>query len=432
MLDLAYSFFQHSQQAMQGDLMAVVLPQEHYAKVLEEPFGLAALLNGERYAGSNRYMIHEALYLYYNHVPQLLHAFFDPVESLYIATAFFKTMLQLGLCLLLAAYAFGAFALRDGRFWAIALCMAAFFQTLGFRSQMGIIDPSIVYTFFYALPLGLLLLFFYPWYRLVVFGKKDEKLMPGWLYPVWTLLALFLAFSGPLVPPLAVMFGGILLLYAFWQKQHRASWLLFLYTNQPVQPLYRHLQCRKCRRPFPPERCTPPAWPERNDAEQARLAAAFARAGAGRMAISQPGAAPPISRSGQSLCSLRVSCWFTCCCCRWRLPAYRPNIVRYDTFMPVTFFVLIALGSLAYRVILAKKRPAYFVVSGLLLVIFWNADRPKNARECEYTALKSMLQSGEVLFPENCSVLSWKPVTDGYEREGIVQILGRWGILEEK
>jgi hypothetical protein len=428
-LDLVFSFYQHSKQAMQGDLVAIVLPQEHYAPILERPFGFEAVFGGERYAGSNRYMIHQSLYLYYNHVPNWFSAWMNPVDSLYTATALFKTLLQLGLCLLLAAYAFGAFALRDWRFWVIALCMAAFFQTFGFRSQMGIIDPSIVYTFFYAFPLGLLMLFFFPWYQLIIGEKKQFS---SWMYPIWALLAVFLAFSGPLVPPLAVMIGSVLLLHAFWKKTHRASWLLVSLVLFCLYSLYLGtFNAENAAGPPLAERyallakglfdiiTNKIAWPVLLLA----LGLSFWQFHKNKLTSGYPQLGPLLLVLGGIMLAYLLL-----------LPlggyrSYRPDIIRYDTLMPVTFFVLVALGSLSYRLFLEKKRHSYFVVLGLLLLVFWNADRTKAGNACERAALLEMSRTGVADFPEDCAVLSWKPVEEAYEREGIERMLERWGII---
>ncbi|MFK7970414.1 MAG: hypothetical protein AB8F95_08610, partial [Bacteroidia bacterium] len=217
-LDLGYSLYQHRQMPMHGDLVPLVLPSEHYTQVLEEPFGFAAAIDGERYAGSNRYMIHRSLKLYFDHVPRWLQSIASPVESLYLASALFKTILQLLLCLVIAAYIMAAFRWRDWRYWLAVLCVSAFMQTFGFRGSMGVIDASIVYTFFYAFPLWLLLVFFFPFFQAAIHGQAVWTLK-RWQQLTWPLLVVFLAFSGPLVAPLAILVCGSLLAFYLVQKK---------------------------------------------------------------------------------------------------------------------------------------------------------------------------------------------------------------------
>ena len=53
--DVGFSFYQYHNQAMDGDLALIALPGKVYTKVLQDPFGISALTDGESYAGINRY-----------------------------------------------------------------------------------------------------------------------------------------------------------------------------------------------------------------------------------------------------------------------------------------------------------------------------------------------------------------------------------------
>ncbi|MGK0365657.1 MAG: hypothetical protein ACI85O_002723 [Saprospiraceae bacterium] len=54
-LDFGYAFYQFYQIPIDGDLPLIVVPIEHYQKVLTDPFGLSVLLNDEVYAAPNRF-----------------------------------------------------------------------------------------------------------------------------------------------------------------------------------------------------------------------------------------------------------------------------------------------------------------------------------------------------------------------------------------
>lgn len=74
---------------------------------------------------------------------------------------------------------------------------------------MGIIDPATTYTFFYALPAALLLLYFTPlimelYHGVQVKGFKYYKVL-------WIPLALVCCLSGPLNPGIALVFSLLLL-----------------------------------------------------------------------------------------------------------------------------------------------------------------------------------------------------------------------------
>ncbi|MCC6726347.1 MAG: hypothetical protein IT258_17700 [Saprospiraceae bacterium] len=215
LLDLGYSFFQHLHVALDGDLAAIVVPADKYAKVLHDPFGLS-VLNGERYCAPNRFFVHGPMVWFFRQVPQALQAFVSPVESIYLACAILKTLLQLALIWLLAAFANAG---KMGK-WELLMAMALvtpFFQTFGYNLQMGIIEKSITYTFFYPLPMAFLLAFFLPFYR-----SRNERLHPFhhfWLLP----LAIALPLSGPLVPGVLLILCPAVLLFLGWQAYQKQA-----------------------------------------------------------------------------------------------------------------------------------------------------------------------------------------------------------------
>jgi hypothetical protein len=136
---------------------------------------LILLLEGERYAAPNRFFAHWTMAHYFRHVPLALQSFLSPIDSVYAAAALAKTAIQLLLIWLLAA-----------------AVITPLFQTFGYNGLMGVIDKSVTFTFFFALPMGLLLLFFLPFYK--------KMRMPAAMQAGWAFLALFLALNGPLVP----------------------------------------------------------------------------------------------------------------------------------------------------------------------------------------------------------------------------------------
>jgi len=65
---------------------------------------------------------------------------------------------------------------------------------------MGLIDKSITYTFFYALPLMLLLLFYVQFYVAIYLKKKARVGVASKISAL--LLTIILLFSGPLISPI--------------------------------------------------------------------------------------------------------------------------------------------------------------------------------------------------------------------------------------
>ncbi len=164
--DVGFSFFQHYNSSLDGDLPNIVLPSESYRQVLKSPFGLEALLNQKTYAGPNRYFSHAVEYYAFQYFPHVLQKLVSPVVSVFLTAAIIKIIVQILLYLVLTLY----ITLFTNRTWLNILTVAAiispFFQIRGFVRTMGIIDPSITYTTFYALPLLLILLSFYPLIKL--------------------------------------------------------------------------------------------------------------------------------------------------------------------------------------------------------------------------------------------------------------------------
>src|SRR5690606_10158483 len=87
MLDIAYSFIQHYQMPLDGDLGPISLPSEAYKKVLSDPFGFQVLLKNEVYPAPNRYFAHQLVSGYFKTAPLLLQTFVSPVKSVYMSCA---------------------------------------------------------------------------------------------------------------------------------------------------------------------------------------------------------------------------------------------------------------------------------------------------------------------------------------------------------
>ncbi|MEZ4932600.1 MAG: hypothetical protein R2788_10830 [Saprospiraceae bacterium] len=57
LLDLIYSFAQHYHTALDGDMAAIILPASFYQPVLNDPFGISILLDGENTGGAGRFFV---------------------------------------------------------------------------------------------------------------------------------------------------------------------------------------------------------------------------------------------------------------------------------------------------------------------------------------------------------------------------------------
>ncbi|WP_156126425.1 hypothetical protein [Hymenobacter sp. DG25B] len=212
--DLVYSFIQNYQLPLDGDLAAIVMPGPGYARVLQDPFGWAAFTQNAHYGAPNRYFAHALLSGYFRHVPLWLQAFLSPIDSVYAAAALFKTLTQALLLYVLVQYSKAITkSQRYARYWLAAALWVPLFQGAGYNGQMGIIDHSITYTCFYAFPLVLLLFWLLPYFRAAV-GNDTVGPFTDLQVVVLGLMAIVLAFNGPVIPGAIVVLGIMILVGA--------------------------------------------------------------------------------------------------------------------------------------------------------------------------------------------------------------------------
>jgi hypothetical protein len=89
------------------------------------------------------------------------------------------------------------------------------FQTNGYRSYIGIIDPSPTYTFFYALPLLVLLFFVFIIYYKII---NNRKLTPFQIC-ILIILLFYIPLSGPLLPGIQLVLSIATFGFLLFNKQ---------------------------------------------------------------------------------------------------------------------------------------------------------------------------------------------------------------------
>lgn len=211
--DLVYSFFQHLHMPLDGDMAGIILPSEAYTPVMKDPLGMGVLLHDRTYAAPNRFFAHATMMGYFKTVPFFLQHFTSPLNSIYLASALAKTLVQLFILWLLAGYVSGVRRIKSMAFLLSALMVAPLFQTDGYHDLMGIIDQSVTYTFFYALPFGMLLLFFLPFYRRYVL--KWEGPWTWKTHIPLLLLIIYLSFNTPIIQGTVLLLCPAVLIYLF-------------------------------------------------------------------------------------------------------------------------------------------------------------------------------------------------------------------------
>ncbi|GAB3305664.1 aminopeptidase P N-terminal domain-containing protein [Hymenobacter tenuis] len=233
LLDLGYSYVQHLNLPHDGDMVFLLTPRLGYQKVLDNPLALPVLLKGERYANPNRYFAHQAMFTYMRNMPLLLQSGVNAIYSVYMATAIAKLFFQALLLVLLAYYASERIGAKSKYFLIAALLVTPFFQTAGYHAQIGIIDRSITYTFFYAFPLGIFLLYFLPIYR-QLFSRDKKPITKTW-HILLPCLAIVLALNGPLIPAVAGLMSAGVVIYCI---RHYLKSRPYITLGQQIQLAY--------------------------------------------------------------------------------------------------------------------------------------------------------------------------------------------------
>lgn len=211
--DFSYSFLQYYHTSLDGDMAAGIVPAKDVQKIFDDPFGFTAITKDKPHANPNRYFSHLFFRDYFQTIPLLVQKFSNPVESIYISCAIIKLLIQVLIIYLLAIAITKTTSLFSLDLLTAAALIAPLFQADGYNRYMGIIDKSITYTFFYALPLMLLLLFYIQFY-VPIYLKKKNRLGPVSKISA-VLLTIILPFSGPLIPGVIVIISLLGFIYYY-------------------------------------------------------------------------------------------------------------------------------------------------------------------------------------------------------------------------
>ncbi|MFK7932256.1 MAG: hypothetical protein AB8G22_02020 [Saprospiraceae bacterium] len=456
--DLGHSFMQYYQQPFDGDVVPIVAPSEHNSTVLTSPFGGKALIAGEHYAGSNRYFAHQTMYSYFRIVPVALQSFLSPISSIYASAALFKLVTHILLMAVIAAFIIGHFKWWRNEFLAICVLITPFFQTEGggFYHNIGIIDQAVTYTFFYAFPIALLLLVGFAFYRIYVLEQRQSwTILEKVVLP---LLMVYLAFSGPLIPPLVILaFGWFVLakLFALRKQIFANDWSFFFFINAAKWHLAYAL--------FFVLLCIYSHFLSGFNSENQialPLLTGLNKLGVGIVFIATSKLAiplilltliaqfvfikkyPPTDDLGKRLLRLLPWLWLFLLTYLLLLPLggvrdYRPNFIRHDTFIPITLGLIFTIGILAKIFwqtipVIARK----YSVGGLMIVAltFTLADGlPQNNYKCERATLLELAteKSATYTLQKDCTFFSWGTNSAPELQRLISEMLVIWNIRAE-
>jgi hypothetical protein len=415
-----------------GDLPSIACPDEAHKIALSDPFGINVILHDSVYCGPNRFFIHWGMLHYFHSTPKALQLFLSPIESIYYACAIAKTFFQFFLVYLLAVY-----ATNRKKFWDDDLLLACalvnpLFQVYGFNWSMGIIDHSITYSFFYAFALSLLLLFFLPFFRAVFW--QNEFRFGKWKILILIILSVLLSFNGPLNPPVTLLVCSSILFWFLLHNFKRHSELGFAkrigrsITELPspiiivfgfaivfcLYSLYIGLNNSE------------------NDWATLSLGERYSRLPYGFYLQLTADAGLPMLLllviANSVLIKINTPAvdgkkyflflkWLCALCIIYLLllplggdRSYRPDLIRYDTFMPVTLALILFYAISTFHLVKKiqfKGKKIYLACLIIIICIFIFEDtRIEKENKCEKLQLKEIAASSDTLIvlQHDCAV----------------------------
>ncbi|RFP65868.1 hypothetical protein D0N36_06595 [Hymenobacter lapidiphilus] len=451
-LDLGYTYWQNYRMPLDGDLAGIVLPAPRSQPVLSDPFGWAALTRREVYVAPNRFFAHFAMVSYFKTVPFALQRFMPPIESVYVACGLFSAAVQALVLYVLGLYATGR-ARLGRRFWLTVAVLVPLFQSAGYHNQMGIIDNAITYTFFYAFPLALLGLFYWPFYRAT---QGAEAFRPRWWqYGLLAGLAVVLSFNGPVIPGVvAVLSTGICLHWL--RRQWRATggnwaavvrhvpWpafsLLLLLGALCLYSFYVgqfELESRNTTITLAERYRRLPTGLNETFFRRPALAILLGVVLLNMLLTGRLLPATPESRRLRQLLG-----WLAVFAVAYMLllplggyREYRPYIIRRDSIMPVLLGLMALYGATTYYLathLTGRRRAGYLSWVAALCLFYTVSDNswryPTNG--CQRDALETLARATTptVDLPQNCPVLAWGPIPTYAESDIQAQLLAYWNI----
>ena len=461
LLDTTYSFLQHYHEPLDGDMSGIIMPSEACQPLMEDPLGLNVLFKDQEYKDPNRFFAHWFMSKYYKTIPFLLQYMVDPITSIYLASAIMKIMIQVLIIWMLASLISGSKNILSREFIITAFLVTPMIQVTGyFYLDMGIIDRSITYAMFYALPLGLIMVFFSPFYMASTSQSKIKlKLVPGILL---IMLAIILSLNGPLVPGLVLILCSGLLIHKWWGGFVRSQqstlagrsvdalshiprdYLLFFGTFL-VLSLYSLFIGRNNI-----------STPEDTLSILDRYLGL--PKGLYYQLTSKPGylflfmfTALNVfiifkqKESAERNWVMQVLKWVLILSAIYLLllplggyKHYRPYTIRRDTFGPVTLALIYFYALSSYYIIKqvqSRYKFAWYAVLAAFILIFTRADiTPLDKNDCEREALVTLSKSNQEVtgLKDDCTVMGWEPIRDYGSSSLNAEMLEFWGVTRGK
>ncbi len=449
-LDIAYTFFQHYTKPLDGDLVTVVLYVDHFESLKNDPFGWQVISEGKSYGGVNRFFTHWCLSTYFKTTPFLLQKIVSPIESLFYASAFLKTSVHLLLLAVLSLMVSGAKQFFSRKILIAAVIIAPLLQTGGhFYKYFGVVDQSITYSSFYALPIMLLLWFLKPYYDRI---KGSERQYGLFSKIALVALVIILPFSGPLIPGVVLVLSALICLAISGQYiQSGKSNLLAMFTLN-LKLCFIIIVLLSVYSIFLGQ------YNIESAGNPIALSERYFRLPKGLFfQLTQKLAFPLLfvmigviiffnkkyNACGQKM--LPILKWIGLFALLYILllplggfREYRPNIIRKDTFLPITIALIFFYAYASFLMLQNKEfkyRKVYLALLIIFSLIFSYADEADADQHlCQQKALQTLSETNEKVLrlDKSCNVLTWMPVLKAEDSENQAKLLKYWNITEEQ
>lgn len=454
--DIGYSFLQYYNTPFDGDMAGGIVPAEDVKPILDNPLGFKVFNEQALYPNPNRFFCHWSFYEYFNKVPIFLQNFTNSINSAYLACAIAKILIHVTILFFIGLSISGKVFKLD--FILATTLITPLFQANGYRGFIGIIDPATTYTFFYALPTILLLIYFVPLILKYLFGR-EYKIMKTLRF-FWLPLALISSLSGPLNPGISLVVS-VLMLSKFMFSNFRTSkgiiWhvrLKHLIKNIPNDYFFYLIPISV----FSLYSLYLGKFNSVDLSHEISVWILYTRLPQGIFNIVTMKLAFPVLLSILLVNTLLI---------RFLLPTsegkrilnifkwigifslvyilllplggyrdYRPNVLRYDTIIPITICLMYVFGKTTvflFNNISAKQKYWYVPLIALIVFIYANSDRLELRNKCEKEALVQIANSQEdiVEIQDKCTVLSWNVIEKPQESKMNVELLKIWRIIDK-
>lgn len=457
--DITYSFVQHYHLPLDGDMSSIIIPSDGYKQLMSDPFGISAL-KGDIYPGSNRFFAHWAMATYFKIAPLICQWVIHPIDSIYLSNTIVKTGIQILIILLLSFYITRTWRIFTKEFLLSAILITPLIQTFGFNQHIGIIDKSITYTFFYALPLTFLMIFFIPFYNASSQNRKIN--LNNWVIALLVPYIIFLSLNGPLIPPVILIFCPLFLLYRFrnnyinsnktntWSKVIESILeidriVLSLFSLFILTSLYSIYVGRFNAENF---NNVVPIF-ERYKLLIKGFYIQFTQSAGSILLVIVIAIntliiwlQKPVDETRKILKILGwiflLSAIYTILLPLGGYRIYRPFIIRWDSYMPVNLCLFYYYGMTSLYLIKnikPKLKVAYSIGITVFLLVFTFADRTDYYSSwCEKESLRTIVNSPEkvVLINSECSIMAWGKITNPDDSKFNCRYLQYIGVLKEE